>query len=354
MADRRTFLLQGLGAAAAAVAPGWTRAFVDSVDQPAIRSYLAARKPLLAVARAGRRFVAAGLRGTVVFSDDGGRTWTQGAVPVSSDLVALSFPTDSFGWAVGHGGVVLHSSDGGATWTRQFDGRQAAQVAIDYYSARAAADSELERFLAEEQSLADGGGTQPFLGVHFEDERVGYVVGTFNRIFRTEDGGRSWEPWMHRTDNPRGLHFNAIAGCQGQLYLAGEQGSVWRFDAAGGRFVALTTGYIGTLFGLLPLSATTLLAFGMRGSLFRTANAGANWQRVGLSSLAGVTCGTVLDDGTVVLLTQLGLLEASHDQGRSFVPIEPSQPMAYYGVAAGEGDQLIVAGAEGIRLEMVR
>lgn len=33
-------------------------------------------------------------------------------MPVSSDLVAVSFPDAANGWAVGHDGVVLKTSDG--------------------------------------------------------------------------------------------------------------------------------------------------------------------------------------------------------------------------------------------------
>lgn len=353
MGNRRNFLLQILGATVAAATSGWAAAFVSPANETAMLSRLAAQRPMLALASVGQRFVAVGLRGQIVFSDDGGRTWRQATVPVSSDLVAVFFPTATSGWAVGHGGVILHSGDGGATWIKQLDGRQAAQIAMDYYGKRAAADPVMEDFLASERSLADGGGTQSFLGVYFEDERVGYVVGTFNRIFRTADGGRTWEPWMDRTNNPKGLHFNAIAGREGVIFLAGEQGTVWRLDPTK-RFVPLSTGYTGTFFGLLPISTTTLLAFGMRGSVFRSADAGATWARITVSIPAGVTCGALLADGAAVLVTQVGTMEISHDQGRSFVPLKPTLPMEYYAVSPGAGGQVVVAGAEGVRLETIR
>ena len=58
-------------------------------------------------------------------------SWQQADVPVSSDLVAVPFPTPTHGWAVGHDGVVLHSADAGAhldaparrPQRRQADGR---------------------------------------------------------------------------------------------------------------------------------------------------------------------------------------------------------------------------------------
>src|SRR4029453_7009044 len=105
--------------AAAATANSGSR---DVLDTPAIKTPLAARALLNGLARARERIIAGGQRGHVLFSDDGGKSWQQAAVPVSSDLVAVSFPNATTGWAVGHDGVVLRSTDAGTSWTRQLDG----------------------------------------------------------------------------------------------------------------------------------------------------------------------------------------------------------------------------------------
>src|SRR5262249_19097658 len=154
------------------------------------------------LARAGERVVAVGQRGHVMYSDDAGASWKQANVPVSSDLVAVTFPTPTHGWAVGHDGVILHSADAGATWTRQLKGQSP---------------------------------DNPFLDVWFSDEKTGFVVGAFNLILQTTDGGASWQPWLDRTDNPKTLHLYAIREAAGQVYVAGEQGLLMRLDAAAGR-----------------------------------------------------------------------------------------------------------------------
>jgi len=61
------------------------------------------------------RLVGVGSRGHVLTSDVRGKTWLQRPVPVSTDLVAVNFPTANQGWAVGHDGVALSSTDGGVT-----------------------------------------------------------------------------------------------------------------------------------------------------------------------------------------------------------------------------------------------
>ena len=99
----------------------------DVLDTPAAKSPLAVRALVNGLAIAGTRIVAVGQRGHVLLSDDAGKSWQQAEVPVSSDLVAVSFPSASTGWAVGHDGVVLHSTNAGGRWTRQLDGHSRRQ-----------------------------------------------------------------------------------------------------------------------------------------------------------------------------------------------------------------------------------
>jgi len=83
--------------------------FRDVLDTPARASAYAAKSLLSGVANAGQRVVAVGQRGHIVYSDDGGQTWLQAKVPVSTDLTAVFFASPTHGWAVGHGGVVIVS-----------------------------------------------------------------------------------------------------------------------------------------------------------------------------------------------------------------------------------------------------
>lgn len=334
--------------------PAIAAAFQNPQDLAASESKLAARAPILALALAGQRIVAVGQRGHIVFSDDGGQHWQQAVVPVSSDLLAVSFPTPKHGWAVGHGGVVLHSADGGASWTRQLEGRQAADLAQRHYAAQLASGAPVEPLLKREKSLIADGGTQALLDVYFESETSGFVVGTFNRIYRTEDGGKSWTPWMDKTDNPKELHFYAIRGAASGIYLAGEQGMVWRLDSAAQRFVALPTSYKGTLFGLVLDGADNVLVFGMRGSLLRSADAGKSWEKITTGSPAGITGGTVMQDGAILLVNQAGGIAVSRDHGKTFAAVKPAQAMPYFGVAALGGKRIGLAGAEGVRLETLQ
>ena len=109
---------------------------------PAVKSPLAPRALVNGLARADARIVAVGQRGHVLLSDDQGKTWRQAEVPVSSDLVAVAFPTATQGWAVGHDGVVLRSADAGATWTRVLDGNQLGAAMVEHYKREAAGSAD--------------------------------------------------------------------------------------------------------------------------------------------------------------------------------------------------------------------
>jgi photosystem II stability/assembly factor-like uncharacterized protein len=354
--SRRNFLrlaaLGAVGAAACSVTP-LVLAFQSPLETPATHSNLNLINPLLAVAFTGKRLVVVGLRGCILLSDDQGQNWFPAEVPVSTDLVAVCFPAPDKGWAVGHGGVILHTADGGATWSKQLDGAQASQQAIAYYQSRLNTLTNAEECLQREQSLAQDGETQPFMDVFFSDERHGYVVGTFNRIFRTEDGGTTWVPMMDQVDNSAELHLYGVKGRGDQVYLTGEQGKVWRLDHPGERFVQLDTSYNGTFFGLLLADKNTLLAYGMRGSLYRSTDQGASWEQVSSSTRGGITSAVALPGGRILIADQLGGIAQSSDEGRHFSELKSAKKMPYFGVSVISDNKVALVGALGVHIETV-
>lgn len=329
-------------------------AFQDPLEMPATHSALAVASPLTAIAPAGDRLVAVGPRGHILYSDDGGRQWTQALVPVSSDLVAVHFPTPDKGWAVGHDGVILHSTDGGHNWVKQLDGRAAAQLMVDFYTnASQSSSPEAERALTEAQHFAEQGPVHPFLDVWFESDQVGFVIGAFGLAFATRDGGKSWVPWFDRMDNPSGLHLYGIRGADGRVYAVGEQGLILRLDRDKQRFVAVPGPYQGTYFGVV-MSGEAIIVFGMRGNAFRSTDAGKTWSKVDTHASAGLTGGVALKDGRVVLVSQGGHVLVSADRGATFATQPVSKPAAHAGVAAVSGTGIAMVGSQGIGLESLK
>ncbi|MES2260295.1 MAG: YCF48-related protein [Pseudomonadota bacterium] len=335
---------------ACALAPA-TAAFQDPLDTPAmVDTALAQASRMTAVARAGASLVAVGPRGHILLSKDQGASWKQVPVPVSSDLVAVRFLSASLGWAVGHDGVVLHSADGGATWQRQFDGRQAIQSLKPWYARQAAAgDGAAAAFLPDVDRYVEEGPGKPLLDVLFLDEKEGFVVGAFNLAFHTLDGGKSWAPLMGRTDNPKGLHLYTLAQAGGKLYAGGEQGLLLAWNAQQGRFEAMASPYRGSFFGLLA-AGDGLLAYGLRGNAWYSADGGKHWIRQELGVTDAVTSAASLEGGSFVLVTQGGKIFTGQGQGK-VAEVRAARPMAYFSVAAAGPRNVVVVGAGGVQAE---
>ena len=323
---------------------------VDVLDVPAARSALASRTLLNGLARAGDRVIAVGQRGHVLYSDDAGANWLQAEVPVSSDLVAVSFPTDKNGWAVGHDGVILHTDNAGATWSRQLDGRRAGAVLLDAYPENASGNDPERAAALHDQAkrFADQGAENPFLDVWFADEHDGFAIGAFGLILHTADAGATWQPWLHAVDNPGGLHLYAIRKAGADVYIVGEQGLVLRLDRDAGRFVRLQLPYQGTLFGVIG-DERSVVVFGLRGTVLRSVDHGASWQPITTGLQVGMTGGNVGADGRFVIVSQAGHVLASDDAGESFALQPVQQPLPAAAVVAANGGTLVVAGPRGVR-----
>ena len=325
--------------------------FADILDSPAIQSEKAAQALFTGLDKAGKRLVAVGQRGHILYSDDAGSHWRQAKVPVSSDLTAVHFANPHQGWAVGHDGVVLHSSDAGETWTRQFDGRQVGPSMLEHYRPLAAArpeDQALAALVDEAQRMTEEGADKPFLDLWFDNARTGYIVGAFNLIFRTNDGGRSWIPWGDRADNPSALHLYAIRRIGDALFIVGEQGLVLKLDPAAGRFVVMPTPYAGTYFGITGKPGAVLV-FGLRGNVYRSVDGGASWSKVELGVQQSITAGTVAADGRIFLFSQAGHVLVSADDGLSFQQL-PNDVLAPVAAAlASDSGALVFAGPRGLR-----
>jgi photosystem II stability/assembly factor-like uncharacterized protein len=332
--------------------PGVSAAgFADVLDTPASMSPLASRGLLNGLAIAGTRVVAVGQRGHIVYSDDNGTSWKQATVPVSSDLVAVSFPTPQQGWAVGHDGVVLHTVDGGVSWSVQLDGRRAGALMLAQVRARAAKGEmggrdDANKLVEEVERIAAQGAENPFLDVWFADAKHGFVVGAFNLVFETTDGGQNWTSWFERTENPDRLHLYAVHGVGADVYITGEQGLVLKLDRNAERFRALQTPYKGTYFGVAG-TADAVVVYGLRGNAYRSTDAGAHWAQIDTGVQEGIAGGTSFGSQGLALVSQAGTVLLSYDGGEHFVTHRPAKPAPASAVTVS-GDVIVTAGALGV------
>ena len=330
-------------------------AFTDVLDMPAKKTGLATASLYNGVALAGKRIVAVGQYGYILYSDDGGKSWTQADVPVSSDLTAVAFPTQDKGWAVGHDGVVLHSADGGVSWIKQLDGRIANTLMLKYYTQNPPQELQedalaLDSFMFEIERFVHDGPDQPFLDVFFEDENNGFIVGAFNLIFKTSDGGKNWVPWYHKVENPDRLHMYSIRLIDGDIFISGEQGLLLQFDRSTSRFSEIPNKpYEGTLFGIEGKPGVMVI-FGMRGHLFRSEDKGNSWEKVDTGLEAGLTAAAVSEDGKIFVASQGGDLLVGEKNCTTFKKLDVGTPFSAASAVTTGSDKVVIAGFGGLNV----
>ncbi|KAF1018830.1 MAG: Ycf48-like protein [Pseudomonas sp.] len=298
----------------------------DSSAAPvfAIESPKAAKGLMIDVVHAGKRLVAVGDRGHILYSDDQGSTWAQAKVPTRQLLTAVFFVDDKHGWAVGHDAQVLASTDGGVTWARKFQ--------------------DLKR-------------EAPLLDVWFKDASTGFAVGAYGALIETTDGGNTWEDVSDRLDNEDQFHLNAIAHVKDAgLFIVGEQGSMFRSSDEGQTWEKLEGPYEGSLFGVVGTAQPhTLLAYGLRGNLFRSTDFGSTWEPVELQATRGalefgLSGATLLDDGSLVVVGNGGSVVVSHDDGQTFSVFNRPDRISLSAVTAAGSGNLILVGQGGIHV----
>ncbi|MEZ1319397.1 YCF48-related protein [Pseudomonas fluorescens] len=288
-----------------------------------VESAKASKSLMLDVVHAGKRLVAVGDRGHILYSDDQGATWTQSKVPTRQLLTSVYFVDDKHGWAVGHDAQILASEDGGVTWTKQFE--------------------DLTR-------------ESPLLDVWFQDASNGFAVGAYGSLMATTDGGKHWEDASDRLDNEDQYHLNAIAAVKDAgLFIVGEQGSMFRSADWGQTWEKLEGPYEGSLFGVIGTAQpNTLLAYGLRGNLFRSTDFGGTWEPVELRAARGalefgLSGATLLDDGTIVIVGNGGSIVRSNDDGETFSVFNRPDRISVSAVTAAGNGNLILAGQGGVR-----
>jgi photosystem II stability/assembly factor-like uncharacterized protein len=271
----------------------------------------------------------------VLLCDGSCASWRQVSVPTKATLTGVHFIDRRRGWAVGHDAVILRSVDGGEHWER-----------VHY-----APDEE-----------------RPLLDLWFGDARSGLAIGAYSYLLATADGGATWderafepEPWpLERAvaeagdadagyDSDIDVHLNDIeAAGGGRLYIAAEAGRIFRSDDSGATWWSMPSPYAGSLFGVLPLAADSVLVFGLRGHLYRSDDGAATWRRIEVGTEAMLTDGIRHPDGRVILTGLAGALLVSNDGARSFDLLQLPDRQGIATALAKDDDTLILIGEFGL------
>ena len=329
---------------------------------PAEQARLAPESLILDLISAGQRYVGVGERGHVILSRDG-ENWEQAEfVPVRSTLTRAAFAGGRL-WAVGHDSTIIHSRDLGRTWTLQYF------------------DPEAER---------------PLLDVHFFDANRGIAIGAYGLYMRTENAGDDWTvfdmadlmtneaidweqiaqqedagvetlPQDVLQDADDSGYFDSAAiidkGCyefmechlnafldagNGRWLIAAERGYGFRSYDNGESWESFRFPYSGSMFGLLQLDDNSMLAYGLRGHVQLSNDAGRSWEELDNDLVSSLKGGTVGPDGRALMVGS-GAAQLIYDPDAERFELEEDRlGSTYAAVLYSDDGGKILAGEEGV------
>jgi photosystem II stability/assembly factor-like uncharacterized protein len=347
-----------LGAAWLPVAAQAAQSDAHGTEVAEVMPLAGTRSVMLDFTESQARAIAVGERGHVLVSESRS-DWRQIAgVPTRSTLTAVTAVGDLV-WAVGHDGVILHSRDGGLSWIMQR--RQEWTPPAD----------EDEAFGRDPRFGA------PLLAVHFADANTGYAVGAYALMLVTNDGGATWEElnitgpaeapaefdesaevsWtfdeddleLEAEENP---HLNGIAQLpDGTLFIVAERGSAFR-SADGRNWERVQLPYDGSMFGVLALGDRHLLAYGLRGNMLESRDAGDSWQSIDTGTELSLMGGAALSNGGAVVVGANGVVlhrpSGASPFSRTTYENSDNETPVLAGVIPFGGLTMIVSGERGI------
>lgn len=175
---------------------------------------------------------------------DGGENWRRVAIrgaDVDARLVRAVFRPSGRGWTFGEGGVIYSSSHSGANWVR-------LQTPTRHL----------------------------LLGATFVDDDRGWFVGAGSTILQTSDGGETWH--LSTLPAAKGIRFNSLSFVNNRLgWTVGSGGSIFR-TVDGGRTWQQQDAPVSV--DLLDVKFVTELegwAVGAEGTVVQTSDGGLHW-----------------------------------------------------------------------------
>ena len=265
----------------------------------------------------GQSGLAVGLAGTALTSDDGGKSWQDGAVGVPSALLGVSCGQKT-SLAVGQTGLLMRKS-GDADWVK-----------------------------------VDSGTDQRLLSVSANESGLAVAVGGFGTVLRSTDDGLTWAPlsfdWETILNDFYEPHvYDVSVSAEGIIKLVGEFDLVLRSADQGDTWEVVNKGDT-SLFAVHFRDARTGFAVGQEGKIVKTLDGGLTWNIMPAPTKENLL--DVWSSGSQVLVTGIRTLLRSRDDGITWESVtEGDVSVQWYqavdGVSGSDSDSVVMVGHSG-------
>ena len=228
---------------------------------------------------------AAGSKGTLLHTEDGGRPWKSIAASTDDVVRDVLFTDQQNGWLVCEVNAyqlksvddprayLMRTTDGGAKWTRVeikgFDVDAILVRAVFSHGGRGWAFGEAGAIFTT-RDAGELGGT-------FIDDDRGWVVGAGATIIQTSDGGDTWYQ-STLPDVEKSVRFTATSFFDNRVgWAVGSGGIDYRTTNGGRTWQKQESGVTTDLFDVKFVDAQEGWAVGAEGTIIHTTDGGGHW-----------------------------------------------------------------------------
>jgi len=257
----------------------------------------------------------AGFNGTLLKTTNGGANWTSLSSGTTNDLFSMDFVDAFTGYAAGEindTSSVIKTTDGGATWidkSSRFPATRGNCLAVEFidattgfiggsspffYKTTDGGDTwgESESPLALGRKEIDNGeqlNIYPYAGinsVYFRDANNGWYLfwwGSDNYIYRTTDGGITWEREYRASDMYNNPLLSVVVSQNGTGLAVGSRGLICLKENTNSVWSRIFSGSIDDVYSIhfinknIGWAAGTRWGNPYRATVFKTTNGGKVW-----------------------------------------------------------------------------
>ena len=268
--------------------------------------------PVLLVTAAGKWTI---LREDDIIRDDG----------IEGMLQDVHFMDNQNGMVVGDRGLILVTADGGKTWKKK-----------EINTRPAGAPTGQRPGGGGPPGGFGGGGLPTLYNIYFVSEDIGFLTGARGMILKTEDGGKTWNRKMARSQaaNQNNNNRRRGGGIRSSLmgiqmitekvgFIVGTENAILKTTDGGETWVGSSERTrVGetrnNLENILFVSQTTGWIIGSYGTLLHTTDGGENWEKKNAgfdNNLFGIH---FIDEKTGWISGQEGLILHTNDGGKTW------------------------------------
>ena len=247
-------------------------------------------------------------------------------VRIETTMIMSAAPVGDARVAVGERGRIFRQADAKAPWLAVKSPTESTLTRVHFLDAQNGLIVGHDQIILRttdagktwKQVFSDAAAETPIFDVVQLDATRAFAIGAYGLFLETVDGGATW---TSRFILPEGedRHLNAIAKlADGTLMIAGEAGTILRSTDAGANWQKVDSPYAGSYFGVQPLGGTQVIMYGMRGKLLRSDDNGASFVEVAVPVATSLFGSAMAADGRVLVAGQNGELLISRDGAQTF------------------------------------